>query len=77
MYSSILSLTSELDGVFGQHHAPAALPPWKDQVPIVWEAEWDPGPVWTGEGNLASHRDSIPEPSSPQQVVYRLSYPGS
>jgi len=39
MYSSILSLTSELDGVFGQHHAPAALPPWKDQVPIVWEAE--------------------------------------
>jgi hypothetical protein len=28
-YSSTLSLTSALDGVGGQHHAPAALPPGK------------------------------------------------
>jgi len=26
----------------------------KDPVPIVQEAGWAPGPVWTGAGNLAS-----------------------
>ena len=51
--------------VGGQHHAPAALPPLKDPVPIVQEAGWATGPVWTGTENLACHRDSIPEPSSP------------
>ena len=25
----------------------------KDPVPIVQEAEWAPGPVWTGAENLA------------------------
>ena len=34
-YGSTLSLTSALDGVGGQRHAPAALPPYKDPVPIV------------------------------------------
>ena len=28
--------------------------PGKDPVPIVQEAGWAPGPVWTGEENLAS-----------------------
>jgi len=28
--------------------------PGKDQVPIVQEAGWAPGPVWTGAENLAS-----------------------
>ena len=36
----------------GQQHALAALYPWKDAVPIVQEAGWVPGPVWTAE-NLA------------------------
>jgi hypothetical protein len=27
--------------------------PRKDLVPIVQEAGWDPGPVWTGAENLA------------------------
>ena len=40
-------------GVGGQHHAPAALPTGKDPVPIVQEAGWAPGPVWTGAENLA------------------------
>ena len=40
-------------GVGGQSQAPAALPPGKDPVPIVQEAEWAPGPVWTGAENLA------------------------
>ena len=39
-YSSTLSSTSALrwGGVDGQQHAPAALPPRKDPVPIVQEA---------------------------------------
>jgi len=33
-YSSTLSLTSALDGVGGQRHAPAALPPGKTRYPL-------------------------------------------
>jgi len=33
-YSSTLSLTSALDGVVGQRHAPAALPPGKTRYPL-------------------------------------------
>jgi hypothetical protein len=39
-------------GVGGQRHAPAAFTSGKDLVPIVQEAEWAPGPVWTGAENL-------------------------
>ena len=38
--------------VGGQRHAPAALLPEKDPVPIVQEAGWATGPVWTGAENL-------------------------
>jgi hypothetical protein len=38
--------------------------PGKDPVPIVQEAGWAPRPVWTVAESLASHRDSIPGPSS-------------
>ena len=34
MYSSTLPSTSTLDGVGGQRHAPAALPPWKTRYPL-------------------------------------------
>jgi len=40
-------------GVGGQRHDPAAFTPGKDPVPIVQEAGWAPGPVWTGAENLA------------------------
>ena len=33
-YGSTLPLTSALDGVGGQHHAPAALPPGKTRYPL-------------------------------------------
>jgi hypothetical protein len=39
-------------GVGGQHHAPAAFTSGKDPVPIVQEAGWAPGPVWTCAKNL-------------------------
>ena len=32
----------------------------KDPVPILQEAGWAPGPVWTG-GKSRPHRDSIPD----------------
>jgi len=47
-------------GVGGKPHAPAASTPAKDPVPILQEAVWAPGPVWTGEKSHP-HRDSIPE----------------
>jgi hypothetical protein len=31
-----------------------------DFVKIIWEAVWALGPVWTGVGNPAPHRDLIP-----------------
>ena len=45
--------------------------PGKVPVPILQEAGWAPGPVWTG-GKSRPHRDSIPACS---QSLYRLSYP--
>jgi len=45
----------------------------KDAVPIVQEAGWAPGPVWTG-GKSCPHRDSIPDRPALRQSLYRLSY---
>ena len=60
MYSTTLSSTSALDGVECQPHAPAACTIGKDPVPIVQEAVWALGPVWTG-GKSHPHWDSIPD----------------
>ena len=35
-------------GMSGQQYAPASLYPGKDPVPILQEAGWAPGSVWTG-----------------------------
>jgi hypothetical protein len=32
---------------------PGRFTPGNEPVPIVWEAGWAPGPVWTGAENLA------------------------
>jgi len=63
-------------GVGGQRHAPAALPPGKDPVPILQEHGWAPGPVWTGAENLAT--TGVPSPDGPahSESLYRLSYSG-
>ena len=45
-----------------------------DPVPILQEAGWAPGPVWTG-GKTRPHRDSIPDRPARSQSQYRLSYP--
>ena len=64
-------------GVGGQHHAPAALPPGKDPVPIVQEAGWAPGQVWTVAGDLAATGIRSPDRPASSEALYRLSYHGA
>jgi hypothetical protein len=49
--------------------------PGKDPVPIVQEAGWTPGPVWTGAENLAPTGIRSPDRPARSQSLYRLSYP--
>ena len=54
----------------GQRHASAALcPPGKDELPIVQEAGWAPGPVWTGAENLAPTRIRSPDRPARRQSL--------
>ena len=59
----------------GQQHAPATLYPGKDPVPILEEAGWAPGPVWTG-GKTRPHRDSIPDRPARSSVAIPTELPG-
>jgi len=47
--------------------------PGKHPVPILQEAVWAPGPVWTG-GKSRPNRDSIPHSPARSQSLYGLSY---
>ena len=48
-------MTTALERGEGSASRPGrSLPAGKDPVPIVQEAGWAPGPVWTGVENLAS-----------------------
>ena len=49
--------------------------PGKDSVPIVQEAGWAPGPVWTGVENLAPTGIRSPDRQARSQSLYWLSYP--
>jgi len=49
--------------------------PGKDPVPIVQEALWVPGPVWTGAENLAPNGIRSPDRPARSQSLYRLNYP--
>ena len=49
--------------------------PGKDPVPIVQEAGWDPGQVWTGAENLALTGIRSPDRPARRQSLYRLRYP--
>jgi hypothetical protein len=82
-YSSTHSLTSALDGVSGQLHAPTALPPGKEPpAPSGWRL----GGLQSHSGRGDEERNSQPpsgiEPRSSDrparnQSLYRLSYKGS
>ena len=51
------------------------LPPGKDNIPILQEFGWAPGPVWTGAENLVPHRDSIPDRPARSSVAIPTELP--
>ena len=61
-YSSALSLTSALDGVCGQRHAPAALSPVKTRYPLYWRLG---GP----QGRSGQVRKILPPPGFDPRTV--------
>jgi hypothetical protein len=48
--------------------------PGKHPVPIVQEAEWAPGPIWTGAEYLTPTGIRFPDRPARSQSLYRLSY---
>jgi hypothetical protein len=76
MYSSTLSLTSALDGVGGQHHAPAAIYPGKRPGTHCIGGWVGPGPVWTGAENLTPTGIRSPGRPARSESLHRLRYPG-
>jgi len=46
--------------------------PGKDLVPIVQEAGWALGPIWTGVENLAPTGIRSPDRPARSQLLYRL-----
>jgi hypothetical protein len=68
-YRSTLSLTSALNGVGGQHHAPAALPPRKRPVTHCSGGWVGLRAGLDGYGKSRPHRDSIPGPFNPYRVA--------
>ena len=68
-------MTSALEGVWGQRHAPATLTPRKDPVPIVQEAGWASGLIWTGAENLTPTGIRSPDRPARRQSLYILHYP--
>ena len=70
MYYSTASLSWTLDGGGWSTPRPGRIPPpRKTRYPIVQEAGWAAGPVWTSAEKSRPHRDSIPGPPSPYQVT--------
>ena len=47
-----------------------------DRVPLLQEAGWAPGPVWTDAENLAPTGIRSPDRPARSESLYRLSYQG-
>ena len=69
-YSSTLTLTSAIDGGGWSTPSPGRFTPGNDPVLIVQEAEWAPGPIWTGVENLDS--TGIRSPHRPARSVVAI-----
>ena len=68
-------MTATLEGGEWSAACPSCtLPPWKDLVPILQEAGWAPGLVWT-DGKSRPHRDLILDNPASSQSLEWLSYP--
>ena len=70
MYSSTLPSTSALDGGGWLKPGPGRFTSGKDPVPFVQKAGWAPGPVWTGEENVAP--TGIRSPDRPVRSVIAI-----
>ena len=72
-YSPTHSLTSVLNrgGWSMAHSGRFTPPPERGQLPTAQEAEWAPGPVWTGKENLAP--TEIRTPNRPVRGVVVIS----
>ena len=68
MYSSTLTSTMVLDGGGWSMPRPGRFTPRKDTVPIVKEAGWAPGSVWTGAKNLNSTGIRSPDRTVPLKI---------
>ena len=77
MYSSTLSLTSALDGVWWLTPRLGRFTPRKDLVPIVQEAGRAPGPIWPDAENLSPTGIRFPDRPARSEYLYRLRYPAS
>jgi hypothetical protein len=68
-------MTTALEGGEGSALRPGrSLPPGKT-VPIVQEAGWATGPVWTGTEKLTPTGIRTPDLPTRSQSLYRLRYP--
>jgi hypothetical protein len=72
----IIIIIIMLESGGGSTLRPDPFTPEKDAVPIVQEAGWAPGPVWTCAKNLAPTGIRSPDRPPHSQSLYRLSYPG-
>jgi len=72
--TSTLSLTSALDGDGWSTPRPGQFTPGKNPVPIVKEAGWAPGPVWTGAENLAPTGIRYPDCPARPNITMRKFY---
>jgi hypothetical protein len=68
-------LTSVLEGGVWSAPCPSRFTPGKDPVPIVQEAGWTPGPVWTCAKNLIPTGIRSPDCPARSQSLYWLNYP--
>ena len=76
MYSSTLPSTSTLDGVSGQRHAQAVLPPGKKRYPLYRRLGRPQGR--SGRVRKISSPTGIRSPDRParSESLYRLGHPG-
>jgi hypothetical protein len=69
-------MTTALEGGEGVSVTPRSFfTPGKDPLPIVQEAGWAPGQVWTGAENLAPIGFRSPDRPACSRSLYRLRYP--
>jgi hypothetical protein len=76
MYSSTLSLTSTLDGVGGQRHAPVALSPGNRPGTHCVRGWVGPRAGLDGCGKSSPTGIRYPDRPARKESLYRMSYPG-